>query len=173
MSIHREPTRPNKRAVREPLGHSSARRAEVSGGFPWLYVLAFLFGTALVLVAFWYHIENQRLDAVASWKARVSTIADDRARLVANWLNSRRADAEVLASFPSVRALLAGPGRSDDSVVQILNRVAAAYGYAAVTVYDAHGRPVARSNGTADLGPENPELLSTVARTRQVKIDLS
>ena len=173
MSIRREPTRPNKRAVREPPGHSSARRADVSGGFPWVYVLAFLVGTALVLVAFWYHIDNQRRDTIANWKARVSTIADDRARLVANWLNARRADAEVLASFPSVRALLAGPGRSDDSVVQILNRVASAYGYTVVTVYDTQGRSVARSNGAADLAAENPELVSTVARTRQVKVDLS
>jgi PAS domain S-box-containing protein len=173
MGIRREPTRLNKRAVREPLGHSSARRTEVSGGFPWAYVLAFLLGTALVLVAFWYHINNQRQDTVANWKARVSTIADDRARLVANWLNARRADAEVLASFPSVRGLLAGSGRGDDSVSPILNRVASAYGYAAITVYDAQARPLARSNAPADLGAENPDLISTVTRTRQVKIDLS
>jgi PAS domain S-box-containing protein len=173
MSSRREPTRPNSRAVREPLGHPSARRAETSGGFPWAYVLAFLVGTALVLVAFWYHIDNQRRDTVANWKARVSTIADDRARLVANWLNARRADAEVLASFPSVRGLLAGAGRSDDSVVQILNRVASAYGYVAITIYDVQGRPVARTSGTADPGAESPDLISTVARTRQVKIDLS
>jgi PAS domain S-box-containing protein len=173
MSSRREPTRPNTRAVRDPLGHGSARRPTTSTDIPWAYFLAFLVGTALVLVAIWYHIDNQRRETVANWRARVSTIADDRTRLVANWLNARRADAEVLAAFPSVRALLAGPGKGDDSVVQVLNRVASAYGYTAITVYDSQGRWLARSNGAADLAPENAELIATVARSRQFKIDLS
>ncbi|HET8578019.1 MAG TPA: ATP-binding protein [Methylomirabilota bacterium] len=173
MSSRREPTRSTTRAGRDPLGHPSARRLDPPSSIPWAYFLAFLVGTALVLVAIWYHIDNQRRETVANWKGRVSTIADDRSRLVANWLNARRADAEVLAGFPSVRALLSGPSRGDDSVIQVLNRVASAYGYTAITIYDGQGRWVARSNGAADLAPENPELIAAVARGRQFKIDLS
>jgi PAS domain S-box-containing protein len=174
MSSRPEPPRPNTRAGRDSLGQGSARRPEPSRGIPWAYILAFLVGTALVLVAFWYHIDNQRQDAVASWRARVSTIADDRAKLVANWFNSRRADAEVLASFPSVRTLLGGPGKGgDELVVQVLNRMASAYGYAAITVYDSQGRWVTRSAGAADLPPESPDVIAAVTKSRQVKIDLN
>ena len=71
MSSRPEPPRPNTRAGRDSLGQGFARRPEPSNRIPWAYILAFLVGTALVLVAFWYHIDNERRNAVASWRARV------------------------------------------------------------------------------------------------------
>ena len=63
----------------------------------WLYPVAFLVGAALVLGFMWYHIESERRVVMDHWHARLSTFADDRARLVSDWLQSRKADAEVLA----------------------------------------------------------------------------
>ena len=51
----------------------------------------------------WYHIDKERRRVQAHWRARASTVADDRARLSRRWLAARRADAEVLAGL-AVRA---------------------------------------------------------------------
>ncbi|HUG38562.1 MAG TPA: hypothetical protein VML54_16510, partial [Candidatus Limnocylindrales bacterium] len=69
---------------------------------PWSYLLTFFVGTALIAGFTWFHIENERRVAQAHWRARVATVADDRARLITGWLNARRADGEVVAGFPSV-----------------------------------------------------------------------
>ena len=47
---------------------------------PWIYLVAFLVGTALVVGFMWYHIGNERRVALDHWRARLSTFADDRAR---------------------------------------------------------------------------------------------
>ena len=75
---------------------------------PWVYLVAFLVGTVIVVCFMWYHIGNERRVALDQWRARLSTFADDRARLVSSWLDARRADAEVLAGSPAVRATLSG-----------------------------------------------------------------
>ena len=59
---------------------------------PWIYLVAFLVGTTLVVGFMWYHIGNERRVALDHWRARLSTFADDRARLVSSWLEARRAD---------------------------------------------------------------------------------
>jgi PAS domain S-box-containing protein len=168
--IRRDIPRPSHRAGRAPLHSPYAPGPEGGEGFPWIYVLAFLLGTAIVLAGMWYQIEDERRVAMEHWKARVATIAEDRARLVSNWLGARRADAEVLAAFPAVRALLAG-GRGEEGLVTHLNRVAGAYGYTAITIFDAQGRWVARSSGVPEL-PEDADIAQAVARTRQPAIDL-
>ena len=57
---------------------------------PWVYLVAFLVGTAAVVGFMWYHIGNERRVALDHWRARLSTFADDRARLVSSWLDPRR-----------------------------------------------------------------------------------
>ena len=59
----------------------------------------------------WYHIGNERRVALDHWRARLSTFADDRARLVSSWLDARRADAEVLAGSPGRARGAVGRGR--------------------------------------------------------------
>jgi len=160
-------------ATQDPLGRPSARRASPAEGLPWTYFLIFLAGTALVVAAMWYHIESQRRSIRAHWEAQVSAIANDRARSVGNWLGARRADAEVLAASPTVRALLASRGRGDEALVQHLNRVVAAYGYASVSIFDAQGRAVARSSGGSDPGLDHGDVALEVARTKRFKIELT
>jgi PAS domain S-box-containing protein len=115
----------------------------------WLYLLAFLVGAALVLGFWWYHIANERRVAMDHWHARLSTFADDRARLVSDWIQSRKADAEVLAGSPAVRALLSGEG--DRGVTAQLDRVVAAYGYLGIAVVSPAGQVVAQTRGAEAL----------------------
>jgi PAS domain-containing protein len=109
----------------------------------WFYPVAFLVGTALVLGFMWYHIESERRVVMDHWHARLSTFADDRARLVSDWLQSRKADAEVLAGSTSIQGLLAGEG--DRGVTARLDRVVAAYGYLGIAVVNPSGQVVART----------------------------
>ena len=113
---------------------------------PWVYLVAFLVGTAAVVGFMWYHIGNERRVALDHWRARLSTFADDRARLVSSWLDARRADAEVLAGSPAVGAALSGEG--DRGVAGQLERVAAAYGYLAIAVVNPAGQVVASSRAS-------------------------
>src|SRR6185436_10514679 len=133
---------------------SGSRRSGSGEGIPWIHVGVFLTGTILVVLFTAHQIGTERETALLHWKTRIATIAADRARLVSGWLAARRADAEVLAAFPAVRALLAGQGRDEESLARHLTRVASAYGYAGIVVSDAQGRPVARS--TAAGGPAAP-----------------
>ena len=59
----------------------------------WLYPLAFLVGATLVLGFMWYHIASERRVVMDHWHARLTTFAGDRARLVSDWLVSRKDDA--------------------------------------------------------------------------------
>ena len=173
MFGRRSPSGPMSGATQDPLGPPSARRNNPADRLPWMYFLIFLAGAALVVLSMWYHIESQRQSIRAHWQAQVSAIANDRARSVGNWLVARRADAEVLAASPTVRSLLSGQGRSNDALVQHLNRVVAAYGYASVSIFDAQGRAVARSSGGSESGPERSDIALEVARTKRFKIELT
>jgi len=139
---------------------------------PWVYVLVFVIGTALVAGFVWYHIDSERRVALEHWRARMSTVADDRARLISAWLHGRRADAEVLAAFPPVRALLSGGGDAGPVVTTHLDRVAQAYGYASIAVVDRQGRVVARSSGMGEFGPAVAELGAAAGRTGTMRVDL-
>ena len=142
-------------------------------GVPWLYILVFLLGMTLIAGFMWYHIEAERRVAQEHWRARLSTVADDRARLISAWINGRRADAEVLAALPPVRALVAGSGGDTPQVVAAhLDRVARAYGYLAIAIVDRHARTLARSTGSPELSAAAGELGATAARTGAFRIDL-
>jgi PAS domain S-box-containing protein len=143
--------------------------------FPWGYLSAFLFGTALISTFIWFQIEGERQTALAQWQARITTIAEGRARLVADWFKGRRADADVLASTPAVRSLMLDSGRGVDvrgQIVTQLDRVASAYGYAGISLLDTQGQVLARSTGAAELGRENAEAAVVAAKSRSMHVDL-
>ncbi|HYU16481.1 MAG TPA: ATP-binding protein [Candidatus Acidoferrum sp.] len=174
MTNRRDPLAPVNRAGQDPLGHASAPPASRGERLPWTYFLIFLVGTALVVAAMWYHIDTQRQSIQARWRGQVESIANDRGRLVDNWLNARRADAEVLAASPMVKALLSSPGRADETTLaRHLGRVAAAYGYASIVIFDVGGRALARSSGVAEPEAEQPGIALAVARTRLSRMDLT
>ena len=129
----------------------SGRQAPSGEGIPWIHVGVFLAGTILVVLFTAHQIGTERETALTHWRTRIATIAADRTRLVSSWLAARRADAEVLAAFPAVRALLAGQGRDEEALARHLSRVASAYGYVGIVVSDSAGRTVARSAPDAAL----------------------
>jgi len=135
----------------------------------------FVVGTILVVLFTSHQITTERETTLTHWKSRIATIASDRARLISGWLAARRADAEVLAAFPAVRAMLAGQGRDEEALARHLSRVAAAYGYVGIVVLDAAGRPVARSSSAgpaAALAEPAAEPAARVGTTRPPRFDL-
>jgi len=174
MNSRRDLTQLPAQAVKTPRGVRPVR-GRAQERFPWGYLAAFLFGTALISMFIWYQIENERQTVLANWQARVTAIAEGRARLVSDWFDARHADADVLASSPAVRALMLDGGRGGDVRTQIvpqLDRVAAAYGYAAITLLDVQGRVLARSTGASELGRDSSESAVLAARTRTMRVDL-
>ena len=89
-----------------PRGERGRVERRASGGerIPWVHVGAFVAGSVLVVLFTAHQIGTERETALLHWKTHIATIAADRARLVSGWLAARRADAEVLAAFPAVRA---------------------------------------------------------------------
>jgi PAS domain S-box-containing protein len=162
-------------AAGAPSRLSRATHRPAREHFPWGYLSAFLFGTALISTFIWFQIEGERQTALAQWQARVTTIAEGRARLVSDWFKGRRADADVLASTPAVRSLMLDSGRGVDvrgQIVTQLDRVASAYGYAGISLLDTHGQVLARSTGAAELGRENAEAAVVAAKSRSMHVDL-
>jgi len=172
MTSSHDRLRSTLRAVRDPLGQAPAHGPGRGERFPWTYFLVFLAGVAIVVTAMWYQIDAQRQSIRARWQAQVETVANDRARLVGDWLTARRADAEVLAGSPTVRALLSSQSRAEEELVGHLNRVVAAYGYASISIFDARGRVVAWSSGPAQPARESGEVALAVAQTRTPRIEL-
>ncbi len=141
-------------------------------GIPWGYLAIFLVAAIAVGLWTWHHVQRDRQSALDHWSARIATIAEDRARLVADWLGAHRADAEVLAAHPAVRAILAGATRGDESLVSHLNRVTAAYGYAGVWLFDRRGRVAAQSSGATAAGGAPATAVTAVLSRREPVIDL-
>src|SRR5215831_20829321 len=67
---------------------------------------------AIILLVFarWV-VTAQYREALATWNERQSSVADDRMRLVANWLRERRGDAEINSQSTQVIGLLADLAR--------------------------------------------------------------
>src|SRR5215470_4018499 len=154
---------------------SSSAHGPARERFPWGYLGAFLFGTALISTFIWFQIEGERQTALAQWQARVTTVAEGRARLLSDWFKGRRADADVLASAPAVRSLMLDGDRGVDvgsQIVTQLDRVASAYGYVGISLMDPQGRILARSTGAADVGRENSEAAVAAAKSRAMHADL-
>ena len=137
----------------------------------------FLAGTILVVLFTAHQLDTERETALTHWKSRLATITVDRTRLVSSWLAARRADAEVLAAFPAVRAQLAGQTRDDEALARHLSRVAAAYGYVGIVVADANGHTAARSASdpglAAGLLEHAAEQAAQVARSRKPRFELA
>jgi hypothetical protein len=161
----------SRRNPSDPLGAPPAARTVSGERVPWLYFLAFLIGTALVVVAIWFTIENERRGVLSQWRSRVGTVADDRVRFVESWLAARQGDAEVLAASPIVRARLKGEGAGEAALVKHLSQVMGTYGYASIWVSDVRGQLVGRSSGAAEPGTAIAEA-AAVVRDRKDRIDL-
>ena len=132
--------------------------------YPWQYELAFLLFAILVVILASYSIWQDYRETRHYWLDRMSSVADDRARMISNWLVERRADAEIAAANPSVLSLLSGrawtksTGHEKESIAHLLpflNQLAfVAYNYKGVYVVDPAGMPLAWSSEAPELSAQ-------------------
>ncbi len=125
---------------------------------PWLRLLVVI--CSLVLLALLtlgsiFFARHERHDEISAWKARLSAMADDRQAAVEAWLHERWGDARVVASFPTVKALLASPsagqGEEETHLGGILSSMKADYGYLGGYLLDRRGAPVMDIPGSPPL----------------------
>jgi PAS domain S-box-containing protein len=112
--------------------------------------------------------------AIAYWQDQQSTIVDDRARQISNWLGERRADTGLLSSYLSVQQLLRPVEKSGsrgvfqtsilEDVSMLMDQFAFARGYAGIYLISPEGRVVARSANSESVSPEVIERARTVSQ---------
>jgi PAS domain S-box-containing protein len=163
-------------------GETTPRAWKARWGLPWSYLVVLAAWAVLVLGVVVYHLTRLHRNGLAHWQERQSSQCEDRARLVSNWLEERRADAEVLAALPTVKALLSDPSEVEPRLVsqsplglQILSlfrRFTDVYGYANIYLLDSQGRTVIRSTGSVDLSPQGVEVSRAAAREGRFRVHL-
>jgi PAS domain S-box-containing protein len=92
---------PSGPSTRREIAGSGIRAREAVG-----YILAFTLAVVIVGGFLSWHIASLYQQEMANWRARQTSIADDRAQRISDWLAERQADAQVFAAHPSVRATL-------------------------------------------------------------------
>jgi PAS domain S-box-containing protein len=177
MNPDHSQVRPVEEASEHPPGVSTA-----SGGFiTRAQILALVLGAMLVAGFTSYHIARSYRNELDYWLDRQSAMAEDRARAVSEWLQERQADAEVVASFPSVEDLVTssqGSGLHRESgqevprhVSQFLDRFMKVYGYQGIFVLDADGKIVSKSSGSPNLDPSAQAAIETSASQGKLRIE--
>jgi len=141
---------PGHRGRREPV-----RRVVPAPLIVW--VASALAVTGLV----WMHVRTSEVAAVDSWRERLATIADERARMLTTWVGERAMDTEVLSSTPIVRRVASLSSRHAQvshatlkSLHEHLHRFARAYGYEDIALLGPDGSPIATLSGTPPSAAE-------------------
>jgi PAS domain S-box-containing protein len=166
-------------AERGTVGAAARRR----GAHRWRelrsYLLVFALGAVLVGGATAILIRYQYQSRLAAWNERESSMAGDRSRMVTEWLNQRRGDAETLATRSSVIALLSRRQRepaakADASTLNsTLRNYAHAYGYAAIYALDASGRIAAQTSEAPELSDRLRGAYRQVAQSGSLSLDMA
>ena len=149
---------------------------------PLAYVLAFALVVVTVGVFLRFHIASTYQGEMAYWRARQAAVADDRALRISDWLTERQADAELISSFPLVRAALrvhhdAGqpsgrPVVRLPELTAVLDEMEGLCSYSGVYVLDREARVVAQSSHSTPLSPLLAATCRDAARTSGRRIDL-
>ncbi|MEO8370777.1 MAG: ATP-binding protein, partial [Candidatus Solibacter sp.] len=103
----------------------------------------------------------QHRQVLAVWEERQNRVAEDRAHLVANWLQERAGDAESNSRAPEVITYLsqtssqkiAGQRPALLAHLALLNLTKNTYGYLGTYVLDREGSAVARATASPDPSP--------------------
>ena len=146
------------------------------------YILVLALAVVTLGVFLRWQIAHLHEQEMTSWRARVSSLADDRAHSVSDWLIERQADAQVFATHPSVRAVLrayydAGqlskfPPGSLPELMAVLDTMAKSYSYAGVYILDRDGQVVMQSSRSNPLNPLFSETCRAVTRSGVTRVDL-
>lgn len=143
------------------------------------YFLVFVFAAVIggVYIAHIFH--SLHVEIAESWKSSVSGLADEKAQLVTVWLQERKANAEVVAGFPTVKEILASrrppaPTHGAASHLSpILDRVVEAYGYREIHVVNGEGKTVARTAQGGPLDSDNQLLVRQVIEENRARIEIT
>jgi PAS domain S-box-containing protein len=164
----------------EPDGRAAPKREDNSPR-SWSYPLAFGVVALLIAGLVGLLIQSEYWKTLDEWKARQSSFADDRARMVSNYLEERHAAAQIFAARPLIRAALQRHYDADHPSVAsgafaqlraVLDDTAGLYAYVGVYLLNRDAGLVAQSSGSAALGPRLREICRTVARTGMFRIDV-
>jgi PAS domain S-box-containing protein len=177
------PARPSLQGGKQPAMRSGSgevppqptQAAQDARGHLREYLLAFLGGTVLIGALTGLDVLGRKKATLAYWQDQQSTIADDRARLISNWLGERRADIELLSSYPAVQQLLR-PGSSGSSdgmqtgvrehLSVFMQEFAFTHGYAGIYLIGPEGRILARSAISESVFPAVVEKARQVSKSR-------
>lgn len=110
-----------------------ARRAD--------YALRLACAVAFVGFGLWEgdNLVRERQAALDDWQSRLEATADDRERAIDAWLAERRHDLELVATYPSIRAMLGGHGEVDHRLRQILQSTVSAGSFESFALFDRTG----------------------------------
>jgi PAS domain S-box-containing protein len=146
------------------------------------YILAFALGVVMVGIFLRFHISTLYQQEMVYWQMRQSSVADERAQRVSEWLADGQANAQLFATHPSVRNALrphydAGqprkyPPGSLLELTTVLDEMAKWYSYAGVYILDRDAQVVAQSSRSKPLNPLFSETCRAVARSEVMRIDL-
>jgi PAS domain S-box-containing protein len=141
-----------------------------AGRSTWRPILAFIAGVVVVAGLLAYLMVSQHRRVLRTWEGRQNRVADDRSRMVSNWLMERNADAGLTSRSPLVSALLSRiTGQKtvrqlleDErrSSIALLDEAKGSYGYSGVYILDREGRLVSQATGS----PEMPPMLGAAGR---------
>jgi signal transduction histidine kinase len=107
----------------------------------------------IAAVAVWAISADEWAEATAYWETRLKAAAEHHERIVSSWLNERRGDTSLVASYPTVKALLRPTGHDHGHDLEghlraIFGGMKPAYGYSSMHVVDLNGRVVASAGDT-------------------------
>src|SRR5579862_2039938 len=89
-----------------PLTHRASRRSAIGIREVVTYFLIFSLGAGAIGIFLRWYISSHYRKEMASWQTRQSSLVDDQAQRVADWLKERKGDAQVLSAAPAVRTVL-------------------------------------------------------------------
>ena len=151
-------------------------------GEAWAYTLALALAVVIAGGFLHFHIGHLDQEETAQWQARQSSIAEDRAQRVVDWLMERQADAEIISNHPTVLAALQAYHAADQlpqrpayrpaELTAALDELAGVYYYNGVYLLDSDAHLVAQSQYSEPLSPRLAEISRTVARTGALRPDV-
>ena len=162
--------------------HTDNQTAPSPASMPAAGVLPALVSALVVIAAALTSLElAQYRRTMTTWSERQSSIADDRSRQVANWIQERKGDADANSWSPEVKEYLSrlarqkqAGGQFEDSMLQhlaLLSQTKNFYGYKGVYVLDRNGRMASQAPGSSLPPPQLQAAAQRAIESGQFQID--
>lgn len=142
-----------------------------------LFAVSFLFLAAVIVGFIWHDLSAAYVGTVAYWNVQLSSIADDRVRVIALWLKERRTDTIAVAENPwTIRLLTAGESRSAvaesrQGVEQEIAHIAAVNGFLGGAVGDRNCQVSAQTGIQPEMAQGIRDACQATQRTGEYRID--